>query len=87
VRVGANIKYAVFVHEGTRPHFPPAEPIKKWAYKKLGLRGQELDSATYLIQRKISKKGTKAQPFMKIVFDQEKYKAAEKIAKYARGLM
>jgi hypothetical protein len=87
VRVGSNIKYAVFVHEGTRPHFPPSAPIKKWAYKKLGLRGQELDNATYLIQRKISKEGTEAQPFMKIVFEQEKHKAAKKIAKYARGLL
>lgn len=32
--VGANVKHGVFVHEGTKPHFPPIEPILKWVIYK-----------------------------------------------------
>jgi hypothetical protein len=38
--------------------------IKAWAHKKLGIPyGKDLESAAYLIARKIHRKGTKAQPF------------------------
>jgi hypothetical protein len=32
--VGGNVKYGLFRHEGTKPHFPPIEPILKWVLKK-----------------------------------------------------
>lgn len=38
VGVGANVPYGIFRHEGTRPHFPPIEPIKKWVIQKGLLR-------------------------------------------------
>jgi len=31
---GANVPYTIFRHQGTRPHFPPIEPIKNWVIKK-----------------------------------------------------
>ena len=34
VGVGANVPYGIFRHEGTRPHFPPIEPIQKWVIQK-----------------------------------------------------
>ncbi len=34
VGVGANVKHGIFVHEGTKPHFPPIEPILKWVIFK-----------------------------------------------------
>lgn len=38
--------------------------IKAWVHRKLGIaKGKKLDSATFLIARKIHRKGTKAQPF------------------------
>lgn len=38
--------------------------LKAWVHRKLGIAyGDELDSATFLIARKIHRKGTKAQPF------------------------
>lgn len=38
--------------------------LKAWVHRKLGIAyGKELDSATFLIARKIHRKGTKAQPF------------------------
>lgn len=38
--------------------------LKAWVHRKLGIAyGKELDSAAFLIARKIHRKGTKAQPF------------------------
>ena len=34
VEVFSGMKYAVYVHEGTKPHFPPIEPIMNWVRKK-----------------------------------------------------
>lgn len=56
--VKAMAKHAVFVHEGTRPHFPPMTPnssLDRWAKSK-GI-------PTFLVARAIARKGTKAQPF------------------------
>ena len=33
-KVFGNVNYAVFVHEGTKPHFPPIEPIMHWVKRK-----------------------------------------------------
>lgn len=34
IKVFGNVNYSVFVHEGTRPHFPPIEPIMRWVKNK-----------------------------------------------------
>lgn len=47
--------YAVYVHEGTRPHWPPMDAITPWANRH-GI-------PPFLVARSIAKKGTKAQPF------------------------
>lgn len=59
---GTHLKYGIFVHEGTRPHFPPykgakGEPLRRWSRQK-GI-------PPFLVARAISRKGTKAQPFLK----------------------
>jgi len=38
VGVGANVPYGIFRHEGTKPHFPPIEPLAKWVIQKGLLR-------------------------------------------------
>lgn len=38
VGVGANVPYAIFRHEGTKPHFPPIAPLMKWVVQKGLLR-------------------------------------------------
>lgn len=64
------VKYGIYVHEGTRPHWPPLGEIKpggsiyRWAVKK-GI-------PPFLVARAIARHGTKAQPWMKQVTD--KYK-------------
>ena len=34
VGVNANTKYAIFVHEDTKPHFPPVKAIQEWVLYK-----------------------------------------------------
>lgn len=34
VGVGGNVPYGIYRHEGTKPHFPPIEAIKKWVIIK-----------------------------------------------------
>jgi hypothetical protein len=51
-------KYSIFVHEGTRPHWPPIQAITPWA-KRHGI-------PPFLVARSIARKGTKAVPFFDI---------------------
>lgn len=61
--------YASFVEYGRGPtkqagQIPLRTTLKAWVHRKLGVPyGKELDTATFLIARKIHRKGTKAQPF------------------------
>lgn len=51
--VGNNASYALFVEEGTRPHFPPPAALAGWA-KRVGAN-------PFAVARAIAKKGTKAR--------------------------
>lgn len=55
-RVGTNDPKGVFVHEGTRPHWPPLAAITPWAVSK-GI-------APFLVARAIAEHGTEARPFL-----------------------
>lgn len=61
--------YAAYVEFGRGPTkqagtIPLRTSLKAWVHRKLGIPyGKELDSATYLIARKIHRRGTKPQPF------------------------
>ena len=64
--------YWKYIEYGTKPHFPPLDAIKKWISVKpvlpRPLKNGKLPTTNqlaYLIGRKISKVGTKAQPFLK----------------------
>lgn len=48
-------QYAIYVHEGTKAHFPPVSAIAPWA----GRHG----IPPFLVARKISEKGTEGVPF------------------------
>jgi HK97 gp10 family phage protein len=53
--------YALYVHEGTRPHYAPMEAIKAWAERKS--RGGS-SFPWFAIWLKIAKEGTEAKPFL-----------------------
>lgn len=54
--------YAKFVHDGTKPHFPPLHAIEPWA-RRHGI-------PPFLVARSIAKKGTKAIPFFQEAVDE-----------------
>lgn len=53
--------YAIFVHEGTRPHFPPIEAIEPWASRH-GI-------PAFLVARSIARKGTQGVPFFQMAIE------------------
>lgn len=66
---GSGEGYASYVEYGRGPtqkagQIPLRTTLKAWVHRKLGVPyGKELETATFLIARKIHRKGTKAQPF------------------------
>ena len=62
-------EYSIYVHEGTRPHWPPYRPnssLDRWAKKH--------NIPTYLVARAIARRGTKAQPFIDETIEASKNK-------------
>lgn len=57
-RVSSPLTYAVPVELGTRPHYPPLEPLINWVEQKLDLYGDEAEAAARGIQRKIGQRGS-----------------------------
>jgi len=65
-RVGVGERYGLYVEGGTMPHFPPVAALERWAQTKLGISG-----LGFVIALKISREGTKAQPFVEPVFKKD----------------
>lgn len=63
--VSTPLSYAVPVELGTKPHFPPIEPLIDWVKARLGISTEkEARGVAFLIARKIAVRGTAAQhPF------------------------
>ena len=55
-------KYSKFVHDGTRPHWPPPQAIAGWA-RRHGI-------PAFLVGRAISQHGTKANPFLRDAYEE-----------------
>lgn len=81
VLVYPTAKHRMYVRMGTRPHWAPIGPLKRWAAVKLGD-----ENAAYPVQRSIAehgtsmyqmrKRGTKANPWPKRVIDRPDFKTA-----------
>jgi len=72
-KVGTNVHYAPYVEFGTRPHWPPLEPILRWVTQKA--RGKGFRGA-FGIQRRGFERGLKAAlPAIKTIFRTEIEKA------------
>jgi hypothetical protein len=56
-RAGTNLFYSIFVHEGTRPHWPPIAAIAPWATAH-GI-------SPFQAAKGIAAHGTKGRPFLK----------------------
>ena len=59
--VGSPLEHAVYVELGTKPHFPPLEPLEDWVRVKFGLTDDaQVKGAALAIARKIAARGTLA---------------------------
>ena len=82
--------YAEFVEFGRGPSknrgaIPLEDSLKAWVHRKLGIAyGKELDSATFLIARKIHRKGTKPQPFFTPAVKKIEERLEEVVSKYIK---
>jgi len=61
--------YGVAVRHGTRPHFPPIEALIPWVRAKLAVSEERVRSVAFLVARKISRVGTKPNPYHVRVFE------------------
>lgn len=64
-RVGSPLPYAVYVEMGTRPHYPPLEPLVLWVQRKLSPSNDwQAVMIARAIQLKIGRVGTKGVKFL-----------------------
>ena len=58
--VGTSVAHALPVELGTKPHFPPVEPLRDWAERKLNIPEDRSYDVALSIARKIAARGTLA---------------------------
>lgn len=79
IRVLSTSKYAPFVEFGTRPHFPPLDPIRAWC------RARGIDEkAAFPIAKKIAEHGTPERPFLFPAFKVGTRNHVKRIKDFAR---
>ena len=60
----ATARHAVYVHEGTDPHWPPAGALTGWVQQVGFAPGLSIESRDYLARKSIAESGTEALPFL-----------------------
>lgn len=67
--IGAASDHALYTHEGRRPgKQPPIQALVPWVRKKLGVEPSLVRSVSFLVARKIGRKGTRGTPFLERPF-------------------
>lgn len=56
--VGSPLPHLVYVELGTRPHFPPIQPLQDWVRVKFGVPEDQSYGIALAIARKIAQRGT-----------------------------
>jgi len=86
--ISAQTFYAVFVEKGTKPHYPPIEPIYNWVWRKkdkfgivpktkrTGKNGityyKEIMDVAWKVVKKIGESGTDPKPFLSTALEEGK---------------
>lgn len=70
--VGTSVAHAIPVEIGTRPHFPPVQPLEDWVMKKLGVPEREAHGVAFAIARKIAQRGTLAVGMFHRAFNEKR---------------
>lgn len=74
------VEYGVYVEYGTKPHHVPLTPLQGWAKRNLGNEG-----AAFAVSKKISIRGTPAQPFFRPAMHEVQVKWIHLIKKQVFG--
>jgi len=82
--VGTAMAHAVPVEIGTKPHFPPVQPLEDWVIHKLGVPEKDAHGVAFLVARKIAARGTLAVGMFHRAFNEQRPKV-EAIFTAARG--
>jgi hypothetical protein len=70
--VGSNLKYAPPQELGTRPFWPPFQPIYEWVRRKRMATGANIYAVAIGVQRAIARRGIKAKLFLKRGLDENR---------------
>lgn len=62
--VGSYAEHGAPVEKGTDPHWPNLKSLGLWVQRKLRVASKDVQNVTFLIARAISRRGTKAQPYL-----------------------
>jgi hypothetical protein len=85
--VSSSLNYIVPLELGTKPHFPPLQPLVDWVNEVLGIDGAEGKSVAFRIARKISKVGTKGQHMFKRGFEMNEQAAKLRMAEAIKNVV
>lgn len=58
--IGTPLGYPTAIQKGSKPHWVPIEPLKRWVRLKLGAD----ESVAYAVQKKIANEGIEPNKFM-----------------------
>ena len=67
-RIISKARHTRPVLHGSRAHWPPAKPIERWVRRKLRVPAKRLKRVTFLVRRKIARRGTRKQDFVTAPF-------------------
>ena len=87
LKVGPSVKHAIFVHEGTKPHWAPLGALLLWAKRvKPKLNPVERTFFAKRVQFKIARVGTEPHPFLSEVFEEESPNVRDRFHKGVRHI-
>jgi len=87
LKVGPSAKHAIFVHEGTKPHWTPLGALLLWAKRvKPNLSPVERTLFAKRVQVKIARYGTEAHSFLSEVFEEESPNVRDRFHKGVRQI-
>ena len=82
--------YAAYVEFGGRPHWPPPQPIAAWIRVQMPEEAadpKKLRSLTFLVMRKIARRGTPEIPFMRDAVESALSTLRPRLAESARAVV
>lgn len=86
-KVAHSSLYGDIVEMGRRPgKFPPTAPIALWVRSILGVSGAEAKAVTFLVARKIARKGYKGAWMFKRALEKDQSWAMEKLSGVAKRI-